>query len=106
MGLTVVSNINPAKLEAQFDNWTFIHVQVRDASTLFLATTRTALEVPGPNGLQGGLTVVAADGIKTFRWFGKLFVKGSNPQSVYDIEVFDDVPEQVSVSPGGKGCGD
>jgi len=106
MGLTMATNTNPAKLEAQFDNWTFIHVQVRDASTIFLATNRNALEVPGPNALQGGLTVVSADGVKTFRWIGKLFVKGSNPQSVYDIEIFDDVPEQVSVSKAGPGCGD
>lgn len=104
MGLTVVSNLNPAKQEGQFDNWTFFHIQVRDASSIFLATTRTALENPGPNSLQGGLTVVAADGIKTFRWLGKLWVKGSNPQSVYDIEVFDDTPEQVSVFPARGGC--
>jgi hypothetical protein len=107
MGITVVGNTNPAKLEAQFDNWTYIHVQVRDASTIFLSRDRVGLETPGPNGLQGGLTIAAADGIKTLRWIGKLFIKGSNPQSIYDVEAFDDIPEQVNVStprPRGAVC--
>jgi hypothetical protein len=90
MPLDVVGNTSPAKKYTHFDNWTKILVQVRDASTIFLSTNRKALEVPGPGGLQGGLAVTGAGVITTLDWKGDLWIIGSNPQSTYDIETFED----------------
>jgi hypothetical protein len=85
-----VSNTSPVKKFSNFPNWTRIHVQVRDASTIFLATGRNTLEVPGAGGTQGGLAVTQAMGIVSLVWRGDLFISGSNPQSLYDIETFED----------------
>lgn len=96
MGLETVNDQNPVKKETHFDNWTWLHIQVRDASTIFLARTRAALEVPGPGATQGGLAITAALNIVTLRWLGDLFIKGSNPSCLYNIETFEDVPQQVT----------
>lgn len=91
MGLDIVSNTTPVKKVASFNNWTLVHIQVRDASTIFLSNNRKALEVPGPGASQGGLAITAADGIKSLNWIGDLYITGSNIQSLFDLETFDDV---------------
>ena len=88
--LDMVTNISPAKLYMTFKNWTRIHIQVRDASTIYLSTGRKALEVPGPGAIQGGLAITQTSGIVSLVWKDDLFIFGSNPQSLYDIETFDE----------------
>jgi hypothetical protein len=90
MGMDFVSNTTPAKKLGEFRNWTRFHIQVRDASTVFLANTRNALEVPGIGGAQGGLAITSASGIISLNWYGELYAIGNNPVSVYDIEIFED----------------
>lgn len=90
MPLDIVNAGVPAKKYTTFGNWTRIHVQVRDASTIYLSTGRKELEVPGPGGIQGGLAITQASGIISLVWKGELYIVGSNPQSLYDIETFDE----------------
>ena len=94
MGLRAAQNTNPAELIASFDTWTRIHVQVRDANTLYISRTRGDLEVPAVGGQQGGLSFTAASGIVSLPWIGTLYVKGSAPNSLYNIEIF---PEGVNI---------
>lgn len=82
------SNKTPAELVAQFDTWVRVHVQVRDASTIYLARTRNELEVAGPGGQQGGLAINAAAGIVSLPWIGPLYVIGSNPNSLVEFTIF------------------
>jgi len=104
MPLDEVGNANPAKKYTHFDYWTKIHVQVRDASTIFLSTNRKALEVPGPGPTQGGLALTGAGVIFTLDWKGDLWIIGSNPQSLYNIETFEDAPGPASVRTGATQC--
>jgi hypothetical protein len=90
MPLDVVNNTVPAKKYNSFANWTRIHVQVRDASTIYLSADRKSLEVLGPGQIQGGLAITQASGVVSLVWKGDLFIMGSNPQSLYDIETFDE----------------
>lgn len=88
MALYNAQSKTPAQLIASFEAWTRIHLQVRDASTVFIANKRNDLEVAGPGGQQGGLSLVAAAGIVSLPWIGPLYVLGSNPNSLIEIAIF------------------
>ena len=77
-----------ARLIAQFDTWTRIHLQVRDASTVYVANNKNDLETAGPGGQQGGLSIAAAAGIVSLPWIGPLYMLGSNPNSLIEIAIF------------------
>ena len=88
MALWNIPNKTPATLIASFEAWTRIHLQVRDASTIYVANKRTDLEVAGPGGQQGGLSITAAAGIVSIPWIGPLYLFGSNPNSLIEVAVF------------------
>lgn len=88
MALQNISNVAPARLVASFDAWTRIHLQVRDASTIYLANNRPDLETAGPGGQQGGLAITQASGIVSLPWIGPLYLLGSNPNSLVEIAIF------------------
>lgn len=88
MGLRNIKNTTPAELVGQFESWTRIHLQVRDASTIYFGTKRNDLEVAGPGGQQGGLSITQADKIVTLPWIGPLYMIGSNPNSLIEIAIF------------------
>lgn len=94
MPLYNATNKTPATLRASFSSWTRIHIQVRDASTIYLSNRRETLELPGPNGQQGGLSITSAMGIISLPWIGPLYDFGSNPNSLFDLEFF---PEGVEI---------
>lgn len=88
MALYNIPNRTPATLIASFESWTRIHLQVRDASTIFVANKRNDLEIAGPGGQQGGLSIALAAGIVTLPWIGPLYLFGSNPNSLVEIAIF------------------
>jgi len=88
MALRNINNTSPAELLAQFDAWTRVHLQVRDASTVYIARDRNTLEVAGPGGQQGGLSITSAVGIVSLPWIGPLYALGSNPNSLIEIAIF------------------
>jgi len=88
MSLQNIPNRNPAVLFASFEAWTRIHLQVRDASSVYIANKRSDLELPGPGGQQGGLQLTQAQGIVSLPWIGPLYLLGSNPNSLIEIAVF------------------
>lgn len=88
MALWNIPNKAPATLIASFEAWTRIHLQVRDASTVYIANKRVDLEVLGPGGQQGGLSITSAAGIVSLPWIGPLYLFGSNPNSLIEIAVF------------------
>jgi hypothetical protein len=94
LALKAASNVKPAELVASFEVWTRIHIQVRDANTIYIARTRSDIETPGPNGQQQGLSITAAAGIVSLPWIGTLYWLGSAPNTLVDIEIF---PEGVNV---------
>lgn len=94
MPLKVITNNKPAELIASFDSWTRIHLQVRDANTVYFSRSRPDIETPGPGGLQQGLSVTQADGIVSLPWIGTLYMVGSAPNCAIQIEIF---PEGVNV---------
>lgn len=87
MALKNVNNVK-AQLMAQFDTWTRIHLQVRDASTVYLANNRPDLETQGPGGQQGGISITSAAGIVSLPWIGPLYMLGSNPNSLIEVAIF------------------
>lgn len=87
MALKNINNVK-AQLMAQFDTWTRIHLQVRDASTIYFANNRPDLETAGPGGQQGGLAITSADKIQSLPWIGPLYMLGSNPNSLIEIAIF------------------
>ena len=88
MALKNIPNRTPATLIASFEAWTRIHLQVRDASTVYVANNRTDLETAGPGGQQGGLSLTAAAGIVSIPWIGPLYMFGSNPNSLIEVAIF------------------
>jgi hypothetical protein len=85
-----LKNINnqKAQLMASFETWTRIHLQVRDASTVYFENNKTDLETAGPGGQQGGLAITSADKIQSLPWIGPLYMLGSNPNSLVQISIF------------------
>lgn len=77
-----------ARLIASFEAWTRIHLQVRDASTVYLANNKVDLETAGPGGQQAGLALTAALGIVSIPWIGPLYMLGSNPNSLIEVAIF------------------
>ena len=96
MPLRPFGNTVPAIELARFDKWTRIHIQVRDANTIYLGRTRNDLEQPTSGGQQAGLAITQAMGIQSLAWIGSLFLIGSAPQTLVDYEIF---PEE-----GGTGA--
>ena len=79
---------NKAELVANFEAWTRVHFQVRDASTVYIGRTKSDLELPGPGGQQAGIALTSALGIVSLPWIGTLYWIGSNPNSLINIETF------------------
>lgn len=96
MPIKVIGNTVPAVLIASFRTWTKFHVQVRNANTLYLGTNRGDIENSGPQGLQQGLSLTQGQGIVSLEWTGDLYVLGSAPNTVFDIETF---PETIGAAP-------
>jgi hypothetical protein len=88
VALRNIKNVNPAELIASFEAWTRIHLQVRDASTIYFGNKRNDLETIGPGGVQGGLSITLADKIISIPWIGPLYMLGSNPNSLIEIAIF------------------
>lgn len=68
--------------------WATMKVQVKDASTFYFAQDKQAL-LNTVNGVQGGLSVTKADGIKEFWVTGDVYAFVSNPAAQVDIEIFE-----------------
>jgi hypothetical protein len=88
VSLRNIKNSTPAELIASFEAWTRIHLQVRDASSVYFGNKRNDLEVLGPGGQQGGLSITQAAGIVSLPWIGPLYMIGSNPNSLIEIAIF------------------
>ena len=88
MALRNITNHTPAELIASFEAWTRIHLQVRDASSIYIGNKRNDLETQGPGGQQGGLQLTQALGIVSLPWIGPLYMIGSNPNSLIEIAIF------------------
>jgi hypothetical protein len=88
MALYNIPNKTPATLIASFEAWTRIHLQVRDASTVYIRNKRNDLELPGPGGQQGGLSLNLASGVVSIPWIGPLYMFGSNPNSLIEVAIF------------------
>ncbi len=94
MPLKVITQNKPAELIASFQSWTRIHLQVRDANTVYFSRSRVDIETPGPQGLQQGIAIQQASGIISLPWIGPLYMYGSAPNCLIQIEIF---PEGVNL---------
>lgn len=86
MPITVFPNTSPAVKILETRVWTRVHIQVTDANTFYISSSRKLLESPGPNGLQQGLAITKLMGIVTLPWIGELWGIGSAAQTIVDIE--------------------
>jgi hypothetical protein len=91
MPLRQFSNVTPAQKVGEYARWTRVHLQSRDANTLYISKDRHVLENPGPNGLQQGLTITQPAGIVSLVWKGELWGLGSAASTIVDVEDFDEV---------------
>jgi hypothetical protein len=95
VSLKAIGNAGQAELQASFEVWTRIHLQVRDANSIYISRSRSDIESPGPNGLQQGLLLTSALGIVSIPWIGPLYAKGSAQNSLLQLEIF---PEGVNIA--------
>jgi hypothetical protein len=80
----------PAVLQlANFDDWTYIYLQVYGPGTVRLATDDQQLISPAPNAGAplNGMQLTSTDGLFPLRWIGPLWAIGSAPNTLIDIQV-------------------
>jgi hypothetical protein len=83
---SVPGNSVPRKL-GSFSDWVSLKVQVKDASTLWLASDSQTLSNP-VQGQQGGFSIVKGDGVKEWWIIGDLYGVVSAQNALVDIQVF------------------
>lgn len=93
MSLRILSDVDGAgkpsvELLGTYRHWTMVHLQVYGPQTLRIAKDRGSLSMQLA-GLNGGLSIVAADGIVSRWWRGELWGTGSGSNTTVDIEAIE-----------------